>query len=123
MSYRILHWAFQFFVEIIQTKIWNAIYPWVDLNEDELSFIKNIPFYVMGCTVAGVENSDLFDVFVNIPAAEISVAPHARESIAMNKTHKELATFMVQLASSDNTSEDELVAGILKRTIEMKNKQ
>lgn len=30
---------------------------------------------------------------------------------------------MVQLASNDNTSEDELVAGILKRTIEMKNKQ
>lgn len=33
----------------------------------------------MGCTFAGVEtNADLFDVFVNIPAAEISVAPHAR---------------------------------------------
>lgn len=33
----------------------------------------------MGCTVAGVEsNLDLFDLFVNIPAAEISVAPHAR---------------------------------------------
>ncbi|XP_021961131.1 DENN domain-containing protein 10 [Folsomia candida] len=103
-------------------EVWKAIYPWIDLNEYELEFTKNNDFYIMGCTVAGVEsNLDLFDLFVNIPAAEISVAPHAREHISMNKTHKEMATFMVQLASSE-TTEDEVVASILKRNEEIKDK-
>lgn len=35
----------------------------------------------MGCTQAGVEHrSDLYDIFINVPAAEIGVAPHAKGS-------------------------------------------
>lgn len=98
-----------------------------------------MPFYVMGCTNAEVESRlELFDIFINIPAAEITVAPHARgrinnltlmfmlndndlliilESISMNKAHKELATFMVKLASSEEVTEDELVEEVTKHSI------
>jgi len=105
-----------FLVASLQNSIWNSIYPWVDLNEEEIAFMKNIPFYIMGCTQAGIENrNDLFDVFINIPAGEINVPLHAKERISMNKTHKEMAMFMVQSASSDAT-EEQVVDEIAKQS-------
>jgi hypothetical protein len=41
--------------------------------------VQDKQFYIMGCPQADVENrTDLYDVFVNIPAAEIIVPSHAK---------------------------------------------
>jgi hypothetical protein len=84
-----------------------------------------------------VASSDLFDVFVHLPAREISIAPSARgkyfnhlnfqqlnyiytsESMAMTKAHKEIAYFMVQLAQNAATSERQVIQSVAAKTNEL----
>ncbi|ODN03158.1 Protein FAM45A [Orchesella cincta] len=80
---------------------WDNVFPWVGDNDDELAQFADMKFYIVGCLNASIENRPSFyDVFVNIPAAEISVASHAKERMMMSKPHKEVALYMVQLAQT-----------------------
>ncbi|CAG7829547.1 unnamed protein product [Allacma fusca] len=97
--------------------MWDSVFPWVDLYEDELSDFKDSKFHIIGCANAGVENHvDLYDVFVNVPASEISVASHAKESMTMTKTHKDIALFMVQLTEKESLTERDIMQEISRKT-------
>lgn len=60
---------------------WEVLYPLEHLAADELADLRNSTSYVAGFTDAMVEGrTDLYDVFVNLAASEIAVAPHAKGS-------------------------------------------
>ena len=48
-------------------------------SEDEIQELRGTSSYVAGFTDAAIENrTDLFDLFINVPAAEITIAPNAK---------------------------------------------
>ncbi|KAK7500789.1 hypothetical protein BaRGS_00008033 [Batillaria attramentaria] len=74
---------------------WNIVYPYVHLDESETEDLTSASHYVAGVTEASAEGrTDLYDIFVNIPNSQISIAPHAKESFAMGKLHKDIAMAM-----------------------------
>ncbi|PNF20230.1 putative protein FAM45B [Cryptotermes secundus] len=100
----------------------DILYPWIDLVSEELLDLKSNMSYVAGCRDSGVgARTDLYDVLVNLPAREITVATHAKESMTMTKTHKDIAVFMVQLSENESLSEQQAVREIADKTRELLN--
>lgn len=74
-------------------------------------------YYVVGCKDSSIlSKPEFYDLLVNIPAREITTAPHAKESLTMTKTHKEIALFMVQLCENLLYSEVQIVDEIGEKT-------
>ncbi|XP_059488808.1 DENN domain-containing protein 10-like [Neocloeon triangulifer] len=96
--------------------LYSNIFPCVDLQKDEIFSLKSCANFVAGCRDANVASSDLFDVFVHLPATEISIAPSARESMSMTRAHKEIAFYLVQLSQNENLSERQVVTAISTKT-------
>ncbi|XP_054266790.1 putative DENN domain-containing protein 10 B isoform X2 [Macrosteles quadrilineatus] len=93
------------------------LYPWVDLCNDELDQITNSQSSIVGCGDSRIlSRVDLFDVLVNLPAREITIAPHAKESMTMTKAHKEIALFLVQLADREGITEAQIVREVADKT-------
>ncbi|XP_049863153.1 putative DENN domain-containing protein 10 B isoform X2 [Schistocerca gregaria] len=81
------------------------------------ALLKSNTYYIAGCKDSAVcSRLDLFDLLVNLPAREITVAPHAKESMAMTKTHKDIAVFMVQLADQPNITEAQMIRELAEKT-------
>ncbi|GAB6025400.1 Protein fam45a [Chamberlinius hualienensis] len=58
---------------------WNILYPHVDFGTNEINDLKDLSCYAAGFLDASVETrSDLYDIFINLAAMEISVSPHAK---------------------------------------------
>lgn len=58
---------------------WNIIYPYMQLTNPEVSELSALPTYIAGFRDAAVEGRvELYDVFVNLPAIEITIAAHAK---------------------------------------------
>jgi len=102
---------------LVHREIWDAVFPWIDLHDSEIGEFKNQKFYILGCPNSAVENhTELYDVFVNVPASEISVAPHAKDTMTMTKTHKDIALFMVQLSEKESATERDVMQEIARKT-------
>ncbi|XP_066295350.1 DENN domain-containing protein 10-like [Branchiostoma lanceolatum] len=102
---------------------WTILYTNVDLVEEELEDLKSSGHYIAGFTDPMVESrTDLYDVFVNLSDGEISVAAHAKESMAMGKIHKDIAMAMVQCAEDDGMENQQVIKEIAKKTKELLNK-
>ncbi|KAK3913197.1 DENN domain-containing protein 10 [Frankliniella fusca] len=100
----------------------NDLYPWVDLVPEEIMTLKASQCYIAGFKDSAIgSRADLYDVLVNLPAREISVAPHAKESMIMTKTHKEIAVQLVQLAARDDIAEAQIVKEVADRTSDLLN--
>ncbi|KAG8222582.1 hypothetical protein J437_LFUL010425 [Ladona fulva] len=98
-------------------KTWDMLFPWVDIHPDELMDLRGRQYYVGGCRDASIcSRKDLYDILINLPAKEINIAPRAKESMIMTKTHKEIALFMMQLAENTTISEQQVVHEIAKKT-------
>ncbi|CAL1267097.1 unnamed protein product [Larinioides sclopetarius] len=99
---------------------WNIIYPYMQLTNTEISELLSLPSYVAGFRDAAVEGrTELYDVFVNLPAIEITVAAHAKEMFAMTKTHKEIAVFMTRQAENSDLNEKAFIKEISNKTNEL----
>ncbi|XP_044730939.1 DENN domain-containing protein 10-like, partial [Chrysoperla carnea] len=82
------------------------LHPWVEDNSNELLEFKSKNWYVVGTIQKSITTkTELFDLSVNIPNAEIQIMPNAKESFTMTKTHKEIALSMVQLSQDTNVSD------------------
>lgn len=93
-----------------------------------------------------MSRTDLYDLFVNLPAREITVPTHAKgnfikitiensfnwtiilnknisisESLTMTKTHKEIALFMVQLSENYSLNDAQVVSEIAIKTQDLLN--
>ncbi|XP_057334969.1 DENN domain-containing protein 10-like [Microplitis mediator] len=95
--------------------------PWIDLIADEIQDLKSNTYYIAGCRDSAVAlKTELYDLLVNIPAREITIAPHAKESFIMTKTHKEIALFMIQLCEK-TSNESQIINEIADKTQDLLN--
>ncbi|XP_013378729.1 protein FAM45A [Lingula anatina] len=101
---------------------WGVLHPYVDLEEDELEDLRASTPYIAGFTDAAVEGrNELYDIFVAMTTREITIAPQAKESLAMGKLHKDIAMFMVQCADNDDMGEQQVIKEISVKTKELLN--
>ncbi|EEC11199.1 hypothetical protein IscW_ISCW020687 [Ixodes scapularis] len=67
----------------------------MELSPAEVAELSSMTHYLAGFRDATVESRlELYDVFVNLAAIEVTVAPHSKDAFQMSKTHKEIAMFM-----------------------------
>ncbi|KAG7189639.1 hypothetical protein KM043_017319 [Ampulex compressa] len=119
---QLLKWIRVFPALMKHRRVTDNLFPWVDLVKDELAELKKHSYYVAGCRNSSISSrTDLFDVLVNIPAREITIASHAKESLTMTKTHKEIALFMVQLCENQAYTEAQIISEINDKTQELLN--
>lgn len=119
---QLLKWIRTFPALMKHRKVTDNLFPWIDLVNDELIELKKYSHYVAGCSNSSISSRiDLYDLLVNIPAREITVAPHAKESLTMTKTHKEIALFMVQLCENQNYTEAQIISEISDKTQDLLN--
>eukprot|EP00057_Strongylocentrotus_purpuratus_P030890 XP_782995.1 PREDICTED: protein FAM45A [Strongylocentrotus purpuratus] len=101
---------------------WSILHPYVHMEEDELEDLRMGPAYVAGFVDAAVENAtELYDLFVNLSTDEITVAPNAKDTFTMSRTHKDIAQLMVKCASDDAMSDLQVIKEISKKTSELIN--
>ncbi|XP_049863152.1 putative DENN domain-containing protein 10 B isoform X1 [Schistocerca gregaria] len=113
----LLKWIRTFPAMMWHRKSNDILHPWVDNTPEEILDLKSNTYYIAGCKDSAVcSRLDLFDLLVNLPAREITVAPHAKESMAMTKTHKDIAVFMVQLADQPNITEAQMIRELAEKT-------
>lgn len=118
----LLKWIRTFPVMMWHRRNNEVLYPWIDLVPEEIVDLKSNSYYIAGCRDSTIgTHVDLYDVLVNLPAREITIAQHAKESMTMTKTHKEIAVFMVQLAERDNITEQQVIKEIADKTKELLN--
>ncbi|EFN66542.1 Protein FAM45B [Camponotus floridanus] len=119
---QLLKWIRTFPALMKHRKVTDNLFPWIDLVNDELIELKRYSYYVAGCSNSSISSrTDLYDLLVNIPAREITVASHAKESLTMTKTHKEIALFMVQLCENQNYTEAQIISEISDKTKDLLN--
>lgn len=119
---QLLKWIRIFPALMKHRKVTDNLFPWVDLGNDELAELKRLSHYVAGCRNSSISSrTDLYDLLVNIPAREITVASHAKESLTMTKTHKEIALFMVQLCENQSYTEAQIISEINDKTQDLLN--
>ncbi|XP_034952294.1 putative DENN domain-containing protein 10 B [Chelonus insularis] len=98
------------------------LFPWIDSIPEEINDLKGKKYYVAGCRDSSISlKPELYDLLVNIPAREITIAPHAKESFTMTKTHKEIALFMIQLSEKNSLSETQIIQEIADKTQDLLN--
>ncbi|TGZ53288.1 Protein FAM45B [Temnothorax longispinosus] len=113
---QLLKWIRTFPALMKHRKVTDNLFPWIDLVNDELIELK------ARCSNSSISSRiDLYDLLVNIPAREITVAPHAKESLTMTKTHKEIALFMVQLCENQSYTEAQVISEISDKTQDLLN--
>ncbi|GFY51952.1 DENN domain-containing protein 10 [Trichonephila inaurata madagascariensis] len=99
---------------------WSIIYPYMQLTNVEISELLSLQTYIAGFRDAAVEGrTELYDVFVNLPAIEITVAAHAKEMFAMTKTHKEIAVFMTRQAENMDLNDTLFIKEVANKTNEL----
>ncbi|XP_014208839.1 putative protein FAM45B [Copidosoma floridanum] len=119
---QLLKWIKTFPALMKHRKVTDVLFSWVDLVQDELSELKKHSFYVAGFRDSAISSrSELYDLFVNLPAREIIVANHAKESLTMTKTHKDIALFMVQLSENQSLAESQVITEIADKTQDLLN--
>ncbi|CAH1784641.1 unnamed protein product [Owenia fusiformis] len=101
---------------------WDILYPYVHLDDEELKSFESQRHYVVGCTDAAIETrTDLYDIFIAVPTHEVTVAPNAKDSLAMSKLHKDVAVTMVNSAANEELSDQQVIKEIAKKTKELLN--
>ncbi|XP_034158645.1 DENN domain-containing protein 10 isoform X2 [Pangasianodon hypophthalmus] len=101
-------------------KDWSILHPYVHLEDRELDNLRSCSGYVAGFVDPEVINrSDLFDVFVNLPDNEITIAQHAKEAMAMGKLHKEIGHLIVQSAEDADRTDIQVIKDISVKTKEI----
>ncbi|XP_014281545.1 DENN domain-containing protein 10 [Halyomorpha halys] len=96
-----------------------TLFPWFEVTDEGIAALRNRKFFVAGCYDNSIlSHPELTDIFVNIPAKEISITPQSKEGLAMTKIQKDVALFLVQLSESD-LSEEDLIKKIGEKTHEI----
>lgn len=100
----------------------DILYPNVDLHDPEqLEQLYRLGHFIATFQDANIsEQVDLYDIYINLAAVEISISNKAREIFSMTKTHKEVAIALVRVAENESTSSEDVIAEICKKTKELK---
>nr|XP_008017546.2 DENN domain-containing protein 10 [Chlorocebus sabaeus] len=97
---------------------WTILHSYVHLNADELEALQMCTGYIAGFVNLEESNRpDLYDVFVNLAESEITIAPLAKEAMAMTKLHKEMGQLIVQSAEDpENQTDSQVIQDIALKT-------
>lgn len=99
---------------------WDHFFPFMELSPGELVELSGLSHYLVGFRDAAAEGRlDLYDLFVNLAAIEVTVAPHCKDSFQMSKMHKEIAMFMVRQADNEDVADQDLVRDVAAKTQEL----
>ncbi|KAK9496575.1 hypothetical protein O3M35_013161 [Rhynocoris fuscipes] len=112
----LLEWIKSFPYLMTHRKFDEIFYPWIELTDEEIQELKSCSYYIAGCSDNSIfSRPELYDVLVNLPAKEITVAQHCKDRLPMTKVHKDIALFMEQLGKSD-LSEEKIIKAISDKT-------
>nr|XP_054765818.1 DENN domain-containing protein 10-like [Lytechinus pictus] len=101
---------------------WSILHPYVHMEEDELEDLRTGPAYVARlCEAREENNTELYDLFVNLSTDEITVATHAKDMFTMSRIHKDIAQLMVRCAGDDSMTNLQVIKEISKKTGELLN--
>uniref|UniRef100_A0A2K6DAM3 UDENN domain-containing protein n=1 Tax=Macaca nemestrina TaxID=9545 RepID=A0A2K6DAM3_MACNE len=111
--------AVQEFTRTLPALDWTILHSYVHLNADELEALQMCTGYIAGFVNLEESNRpDLYDVLVNLAESEITIAPLAKEAMAMAKLHKEMGQLIVQSAEDPEKS-DKVSADGEKRVLNL----
>ena len=104
-----------------RTDAYQSLYPCVDINcSAEMSELESHSHYIAGFLESDVENrTDLYDIFVNLAALEITVSQSSKEYFQMTKTHKEIAVFLTRNADNQSLSDLDVMREIKVKNLEL----
>lgn len=98
------------------------LFPTMSLSTTDINELKVNIYYVAGFKDSTIcSKPELYDLLVNLPASEISIMPHAKESLTMTKIHKDIAMYMVQLAENTSQTESQVIKEITNKTNQLLN--
>ncbi|KAK3727032.1 hypothetical protein QZH41_012548, partial [Actinostola sp. cb2023] len=96
---------------------WSILYPYVHLEDDELDDLRSNAVYIAGFTDASIEDrTELYDLFINVAAGEISIPSHAKETFQMGKVHKDIAMYMVDASKDEGSSDQSFIKELSTKT-------
>ena len=115
------------FIRVLPALVWHrpdcyqALYPCVDINcTPEIQELQSRSHFIAGFLESDVENrTDLYDIFVNLAALEISVSHTSKEVFQMTKTHKEIAVFLTRNADNSSMSDLDVMREIKTKNLEL----
>lgn len=115
------------FIRVLPALVWHrpdcyqALYPCVDINSGpEMCQIESNCHYIAGFLDSDVENrTQLYDIFVNLAALEITVSHPSKEVFQMTKTHKEIAVFLTRNADNPSMSDLDVMREIKTKNLEL----
>lgn len=115
------------FVRVLPALVWHrtdayqALYPCVDINSTtEMSELQSHSHFIAGFLDSDVENrTELYDIFVNLAALEITVNHTSKEMFQMTKTHKEIAVFLTRNADNPSMSDLDVMREIRNKNLEL----
>ncbi|KAH9413011.1 Protein fam45a [Dermatophagoides pteronyssinus] len=67
------------------------------------------------------EHEDLYDIYINLATIEITISHRAKEIFMMTKMHKDVAITFVRIAEKQDTTDQDVVDEISKKTNELLN--
>jgi len=115
------------FIRVLPVFVWHRpdayqmLYPCVELSSTtEIQDLQSHTHYIAGFLESDVQSgSDLYDIYVNLAAIEITVSHTSKDVFAMTKTHKEIAVFMTRQADSHTTTDSDLIRDICDKNLEL----
>ncbi|CAG2109975.1 unnamed protein product [Medioppia subpectinata] len=116
------------FVRVLPAFVWHRwpdcyqiLYPCVELQSPaEIGDLTARRHYIAGFLDTDVESrTDLYDIYVNLAAIEITVSHGSRDAFAMTKTHKEIAVFMTRQADRETNTNWDLIQDICDKNREL----
>ncbi len=115
------------FIRTLPSFVWHRndcykiLYPCVELSSSlELQELKSSNHYVAGFLESDIENrTDLYDIYVNLAAVEITVSHTSKDVFSMTKTHKDIAVFMTRQADINSNSDIDVIKEIMGKTNEL----
>ncbi|KAI2805500.1 Protein fam45a [Blomia tropicalis] len=101
----------------------DTFYPNLDLHcPEQIEHIKGQAHYIATFYDSKVEeHEDLYDMYVNLAAVEITISHKSREVFSMTKTHKEIAMALVRVAENESSNDENVINEIIKKTSELRN--
>lgn len=107
---------------VLHRKNWDIVYPQCELEEMELTDLSQHGTYVAGFTDFTVEGrTDLYDLFINVPEASVSVSPGSKDVFAMTKLHKDIAMRLMESVQDDSLSDQAVIKELSVKTRELIN--
>ncbi|CAK8675812.1 unnamed protein product [Clavelina lepadiformis] len=92
---------------------WSHLHPWVE----DFSELEELPYFITGTTNLDLKSaSENYDLFIDGTRETITLSPHAKDTFALGKIHKDIAKTMVDLASDIDSTNQDLIEAIDVKT-------